>query len=78
MRLVPGDVAVLGVGDDMVICENQAVPISSVKHHIHRIGYTGAALLDRLMNPCEGLSPRISLSRSEQKTRRHLIKMTQD
>ena len=47
---VPGDVAVLGVGDDMVICENQAVPISSVKHDIHRIGYTGAALLDRLMN----------------------------
>ena len=50
MRLVPGDVAVLGVGDDMVICENQAVPISSVQHDIHRIGYTGAALLDRLMN----------------------------
>ena len=47
---VPGDVAVLGVGDDMVICENQAVPISSVQHDIHRIGYTGAALLDRLMD----------------------------
>ncbi len=47
---VPGDVAVLGVGDDMVICENQSVPISSVQHDIHRIGYTGAALLDRLMN----------------------------
>ena len=30
--------------------ENQAVPISSVQHDIHRIGYTGAALLDRLMN----------------------------
>ena len=47
---VPGDVAVLGVGDDMVICENQAVPISSVQHDIHRIGYAGAALLDRLMD----------------------------
>lgn len=47
---VPGDVAVLGVGDDMVICENQAVPISSVQHDIHRIGYAGAALLERLMN----------------------------
>ena len=46
---VPGDIAVLGVGDDMVICENQAVPISSVQHDIHRIGYAGAALLDRLM-----------------------------
>ena len=47
---VPGDVAVLGVGDDMVICENQAVPISSVQHDIHRIGYAGAALLERLMD----------------------------
>lgn len=47
---VPGDVAVLGVGDDMVVCENQAVPISSVQHDIHRIGYAGAALLERLMN----------------------------
>lgn len=47
---VPGDVAVLGVGDDMVICENQAVPISSVQHDIHHIGYAGAALLDRLMD----------------------------
>jgi len=47
---VPSDVAVLGVGDDTVICENQAVPISSVQHDIHRIGYAGAALLERLMN----------------------------
>ena len=47
---VPGDVAVLGVGDDRVICENQAVPISSVQHNIHRIGYAGAALLERLMD----------------------------
>lgn len=47
---VPSDVAVLGVGDDTVICENQAVPISSVQHDIHRIGHSGAALLERLMN----------------------------
>ena len=47
---VPDDVAVLGVGDDVVICENQPVPISSVRHDIHRIGYVGAALLERLMN----------------------------
>lgn len=47
---VPDDVAVLGVGDDVVICENQPVPISSVRHDIHRIGYAGAALLERLMN----------------------------
>ena len=47
---VPGDVAVLGIGDDLVVCENQAVPISSVRHDIHRIGYAGAALLERLMD----------------------------
>ena len=47
---VPGDVAVLGVGDDRVICEIQAVPVSSVQHDIRRIGYAGAALLERLMD----------------------------
>lgn len=47
---VPGDVAVLGVGDDLILCENQTVPISSVQHDIRRIGYAGAALLERLMN----------------------------
>lgn len=47
---VPGDVAVLGVGDDLILCENQTVPISSVQHDIRRIGYAGAALLERLMD----------------------------
>ena len=47
---VPDDVAMLGAGDDVVICEIQPVPISSVRHDLHRIGYVGAALLERLMN----------------------------
>ena len=47
---VPGEVAVLGVDNNPIICENQVVPISSVNHNLERIGYAGAALLDRLMN----------------------------
>ena len=47
---VPGDVAILGAGDDLILCENQIVPISSVQHDIRRVGYAGAALLERLMD----------------------------
>ena len=46
---MPGEVAVLGVDNNPIICENQIVPISSVNHNMERIGYAGAALLDRLM-----------------------------
>jgi len=47
---VPGEVAILGVDDNRLICLNQAIPISSVNHNLERIGYAGAALLERLMN----------------------------
>ena len=47
---VPEDVAILGIGGDTLICESQAVPLSSVEHDQERTGYEGAALLDRLMN----------------------------
>ena len=46
---VPREVAVLGVDDNEVICENQSVPLSSVRHDLEQVGYTGAELLDRLM-----------------------------
>ena len=46
---VPEDVAIMGIGNDRVICENQAVPLSSVDHDLERNGYEGAALLDKLM-----------------------------
>ena len=48
---VPEDVAILGIGGDMLICENQPVPLSSVEHDQERTGYEGAALLDQLMSP---------------------------
>ena len=46
---VPEDVAIMGIGNDRVICENQAVPLSSVDHDLDLNGYEGAALLNRLM-----------------------------
>jgi LacI family transcriptional regulator len=47
---VPDDIAILGADDNRLICENQAVPISSVRHDLKTIGFEGAAMLDRLMN----------------------------
>ncbi len=47
---VPQDVALIGVDNDLSICEHQSVKLSSVAHNLQRIGYTGAAMLERLMS----------------------------
>jgi len=47
---VPEDVAILGVDNDPLICENDEVPLSSICHDRTRIGYEGAALLERMMS----------------------------
>ena len=47
---VPDDIAILGADDNRLICENQTVPLSSVRHDLKTIGYEGAAMLDQLMN----------------------------
>ena len=47
---VPQDVAVLGIGNDPFLCENQATPLSSVEQDLARSAYEGAALLERLMS----------------------------
>ena len=47
---VPEDVAVLGIGNDAFLCENQTVPISSVEQDLQRNAYEGAELLERLMS----------------------------
>ena len=68
---VPEEIAILGIGNDAFLCENQAVPISSVIDNLERNGYEGAALLDRLMDgapipdtpvvvPCGGVCARRS------------------
>lgn len=47
---VPEDVAVLGIGNDTFLCENQFVPLSSVEQDLRRNAYEGAELLERLMS----------------------------
>ena len=46
---VPEDIAILGVDDNEMVCENQPVPLSSVRYDYGRVGYEAAALLQRLM-----------------------------
>lgn len=46
---VPAELAVLGVDDDEVLCELADPPLSSLSLDTRRIGFEGAALLDRLM-----------------------------
>ena len=47
---VPEELAILTVGNDPVICENQSVPLSSIDQNLERGGYEAAAMLDRLMD----------------------------
>ena len=47
---VPEDIAILGTDDNRLICENQAVPLSSVRHDLKTIGYEGAKMLGELMS----------------------------
>ncbi len=46
---VPEEVAVVGVGDDHVLCELSTPPLTSICHDAPRIGYEAAAWLDLLM-----------------------------
>jgi LacI family transcriptional regulator len=46
---VPEQVAILGVDNTETICDCLRVPLSSIDARLEQVGYTGAALLDRLM-----------------------------
>ncbi len=46
---IPEEIAILGVDDDPLVCENIHIPLSSVRHDLVRVGYEGSALLDLLM-----------------------------
>lgn len=46
---VPGDVAVLGIGNDPFLCANGSITISSVDQDLGRAAYEACALLDGLM-----------------------------
>ena len=47
---VPEEIAILGVGDDPMLCENQSVPLSSIVQNGQRLGWESAALLKRLID----------------------------
>lgn len=46
---VPEEVAILTVGNDSIICENQSVPLSSIDQDLETGGYEAARRLDCLM-----------------------------
>ncbi|HBF34188.1 TPA: hypothetical protein DDW35_06455 [Candidatus Sumerlaeota bacterium] len=48
--LVPEEVAIIGVDNHPIICENASVPLSSVINDLEGMAYAGAALLDRLIS----------------------------
>ena len=52
---VPEEVAILSIGNDPIICENQSVPLSSIDQNLEAGGYEAAKLLDALM--CGGKPP---------------------
>lgn len=47
---VPGEIAVLGVDNNSLICEYLQVPLSSVNHNLELLGYEAAQLLNQMMN----------------------------
>ena len=47
---VPEEIAILGTDNNRLICENQAVPLSSVRHDLKTIGFEGAKMLSKLMS----------------------------
>ena len=47
---VPDEIAILSIGDDPLITDNQLVPISCIRQNFLRGGYEAAKLLNRLMD----------------------------
>ena len=57
---VPEELAILSIGNDPLICENQSVTLSSIDQNLERGGYEAARLLGRLMAG-ERRCPRMTL-----------------
>jgi len=47
---VPEEMAILSIGNDPLICENQSVTLSSIDQNLELGGYEAAAMLDKIMN----------------------------
>lgn len=48
--LVPEQIAVLGVDSSEVLCDCLRVPLSSIDDNLEKVGYEGAALLERILS----------------------------
>jgi len=46
---VPGDIAILGVDNDEILCENSSPTLSSIQPDFEEAGYRAADLLEQLM-----------------------------
>lgn len=46
---IPNEVAILGVDNNVMICDSQIPSLSSVEQNTERVGYQAAALLDRML-----------------------------
>ncbi|MHB8900652.1 MAG: AraC family transcriptional regulator [Thermoguttaceae bacterium] len=55
-RRIPEDVAILGVDNDVLMCELCNPPLSSVQHGTSEIGRRAAQLLDQMMAGRDGVS----------------------
>jgi LacI family transcriptional regulator len=53
---VPGQIVLVGVDNDDVLCELSSPPLSSISLNNERIGYEAAALLDRMLR---GIKPEV-------------------
>ncbi len=49
---VPEDVAILGVGNDEMLCNISNPPLSSIRMPFERVGYNAAELLEKVLNGC--------------------------
>ena len=47
---VPEELAILSIGNNPLVCENQSIPLSSIDQNLERGGYEAAKLLNRLMS----------------------------
>ena len=52
---VPEELAILSIGNNPLVCENQSVPLSSIDQNLELGGYEAAALLDRLMSSSQDI-----------------------
>lgn len=47
---IPEEVAILGVGNDPVICDSVSIPLSSIEQDVEEMAYRAASLLSEMMN----------------------------